>query len=349
MRRLAYSFVLLLIWLARHDATVILIMAPVKLSIIVPVFNAQPFVGICLDSLLAQNLSSMEILCIDDGSTDESPSILDRYAALHPNLLRVEHRTNGGASVSRNAGLASCHGQYVAFVDADDWVSPTFFGRLMNLADQHSLDMAHGNGLYHFEGRQEDYPIYLNDIPPDVMSGREAMRRRLRDKTFLHFPVLQVYRHDFIERVGLRFVPGRLHEDVLWTSQAFLEAKRVIFEWEPGYFYRRHPRPSIKSTKDRDNALHRQINSAADNAFGLSILMSTIKDDADLCRLMGWQLVDGALSIFHMLQQISSTDLKRQIYRQLRDDGFFQLLWGNAIGSDQLRRIAKAWLRSWFS
>lgn len=324
-------------------------MASVELSFIVPVFNAEAFVENCLDSLLAQSLSSMEIVCVDDGSTDESPSILDRYARLHPDRLRVEHQTNGGASISRNAGLDQCRGKYIAFVDADDWVSPTFFSRLLNLADQYDLDMAHGNGLYHFEGRQDDYPIYPNDLPPTVMSGRDAMRWRLRDKTFLHFPVLQLYRRDFIERVALRFVPGRLHEDVLWTTQAFLEARQVIFEWEPGYYYRRQPRPLPESVTDRDEGLRHQIDSAVANAFGLADLMATIAEDADLCRLMGWQLVDGALSIFHMLQRISSRELKKQLYRRLRNEGVLGLLWHKARDISQRRRIAKVWLRSCFA
>lgn len=291
----------------------------------------------------------MEIICVDDGSTDESPSILDRYAGLHPNLIRVEHQANGGASVSRNAGLASCQGQYVAFVDADDWVSPTFFSRLLDLADRHELDMAHGNGLYHFEGRQNDYPIYPSDLSSEVMSGCDAMRYRLRSRTFLHFPVLQLYRSDFINRVGLRFIPGRLHEDVLWTTEAFLQANRVIFEWEPGYFYRRQPRPAPRSKVERDDHLYRQINSAAANAFGLSALMTSVAEDVDLCRLIGWQLVDGGLSMFHTLQRISSPELKKRVYRQLRNDGVLGLLWRNASDYAQRRRIAKAWLRSCFS
>lgn len=325
------------------------IMAPIKLSVVVPVYNARPFVEKCLDSVLAQDLPSMEVLCINDGSVDGSPAILDRYAARHPTRLRVEHRANGGASVSRNAGLDACRGQYIAFIDADDWISPVFLSRLVAFADRHDLDMAHGNGIYHFEGRQADYPIYADDLGPEVMPGREAMRRRLGDRTFLHFPVLQLYRRDFIERAALRFIPGRLHEDVLWTTQAFLEARRVAYDAEPGYFYRRQPRPVPATTEGRDAALRDQITSAAANAAGLADLMAGVADDVGLRRLMGWQLVDGALSIFHMAQRISSPDLRRQIYRRLRDEGVLGLLWRNAVDAAQRRRIAKAWLRSWMA
>ncbi|MBI4985082.1 MAG: glycosyltransferase [Rhodocyclales bacterium] len=324
-------------------------MAPVKLSVIVPVYNALSFVANCLDSVLAQGLPNMEILCIDDGSTDGSAAILDDYAARHPALCRVEHRANGGASVARNAGLDACRGQYIAFVDADDWIAPDFLGRLLDLALRHDLDMAHGNGIFHFEGRQADYPIYALDLPPDVMPGREAMRRRLGKRAFLHYPVLQVYRRAFVERVGLRFIPGRLHEDVLWTTQAFLQADSVAYDGQPGYFYRRQPRTAPATAEGRDAALRDQIESAAANAVGLSELMATIAGDAELHRLMGWQVVDGALSIFHMLPRIAAPGLKRQVYRQLRATGFFGLLWRHAVDAAQRRRIAKTWLRSWFS
>lgn len=322
-------------------------MASPRLSIIVPVFNAASFLAQCLDSLLNQDVSGFEIVCVDDGSTDASSAILQAYAASHPGIFNLIRQPNGGAAVARNNGIAQARGKYFIFVDADDWVSPTYISRLLALAEENQLDLAHGNGTYCFEGERENFSIYGNDLPETVTSGQDVLRRRLADKTFLHFPVLQVCRCELVRDAGMRFIPGRLHEDVLWTTELFLRAERVMYVPEPGYFYRRYQRLTDVVVSDSvvDVRLQREIASAADNARGLVALADTVAD-SELQRLLSWQLVDGALSIYHHVKKIADTDLRRQILRQLRISGFSALLWRHATEFCQYRRIAKAWLKS---
>ena len=83
------------------------------------------------------------------------------------------------------------------------------------------------------------------------MPGREVLRRRLAEKTFLHMVWMHLYRRDFIERLGMRFVPRLIHEDVLWTTRAFLEAQRVAYDPTPGYFYRQRIRPMAAEVQDQ--------------------------------------------------------------------------------------------------
>jgi glycosyltransferase involved in cell wall biosynthesis len=316
------------------------------LSLVMPVYNVAPFLERCLQSLAAQDLSGMEIVIVDDGSTDECPAILARHAAQHPEM-RVIRQENGGLSAARNTGLDHASGEYLAFVDSDDWIDPRYYRRLLDLARANDLDMAHGNAMYHFEGRREDHPIYHDDLPGEVMPGREALRHRLGNKTFLHMVWMHLYRRDFIEQLGMRFVPRLIHEDVLWTTRAFLEAKRVAYDPTPGYFYRQRIRPLPADILDQ--RLDAVIASSVHNARGLAELASPLRDDPELQRLLRWQLVDGALSIFHKLRKVTSKELRRRLYRQLRHDGVIALLWRNATETAQRRRIARAWLKSWMA
>ena len=314
------------------------------LSLVVPVYNVAPFLERCLASLAAQNLDGMEIVIVDDGSTDDCPAILARYAAQHPEM-RVMRQDNGGLSAARNTGLDHVRGEYVAFVDSDDWIEPGYYRHLLDLARAQHLDLAHGNAMYHFEGRREDQPIYRDDLSTEVMPGREVLRRRLADRTLLHMVWMHLYRRDFIERLGMRFVPRLIHEDVLWTTRAFLQAQRVAYDPTPGYYYRQRIRPLAADVMDQ--RLDAIIASSVYNARGLAELAAPLREDPELQRLLRWQLVDGALSIFHKLRKVNSLELRRRLYRQLRHDGVYALLWNNATNIAQRRRIARTWLKSW--
>lgn len=109
------------------------------LSFVVPVYNAESYLPQCLNSLLAQDISDYEILCVNDGSTDRSGEILDAYQRKYPSL-RVIHKENGGVVTARNAGMAQAQGEYIWFVDADDLVRENILGRLRSLAEQSICD-----------------------------------------------------------------------------------------------------------------------------------------------------------------------------------------------------------------
>lgn len=313
------------------------------LSLVVPVFNVAPFLDRFFDSIVAQELSDMEVIVVDDGSTDDSPEIIARHAASH-DKIRVVRQANGGLSAARNTGLDLARGQYLAFADSDDFIEPFYYLDMLAAARSLDLDMAHGNGFYHFEGRREDFPIYADDLPTTVMPGREVLRKRLREKTFLHMVWLHLYRRDFIERLGLRFVPRLIHEDVLWTTRTLLTAERVAYVPRPGYHYRQRVRRLPPD--QQDVRLASIIDSSIHNALGLEGILADAAGDPELQHLIRWQLVDGALSIFHKLRQMTSADRRRRYYRRLRRDGILALLWRNATDAAQHRRIARQWAKS---
>ena len=113
-----------------------------KLSVIIPVYNVEKYLAACVDSLLNQTMRDLEILLVDDGSTDSSGAIADRYAAAQPDRVRVLHVDNGGQGRARNFALPLARGEYLGFVDSDDWVLPEMYEKLCRRADESGADIA---------------------------------------------------------------------------------------------------------------------------------------------------------------------------------------------------------------
>jgi len=313
-----------------------------KLSVIVPVYNVARYLPICLDSLLAQSRPLDEILLIDDGSTDACPAILSEYAAGHPSL-RVIRRENGGLAAARNTGLDAASGEWVGFVDSDDWVVPTMFERLLALANDHALDIALCNGLYHFDGRRADAPIYTDPPRCGPLPGREWLKYKLGNRSLLHMVWMHLYRRDFIEGHRLRFLSGLVHEDVVWTTRALMLAPRVAYDDTPLYVYRKPLRRAEPVARDRH--LRAVIASSKINAQALAALADGA-EDPELARLIRWQLVDGNLSVFHKVEQLSDAAERRGFWIQSLSNGFLRLLWRNAQDARQCRKVASRWARA---
>ncbi len=168
-------------------------MEPVKLSIIIPVYNAQGYLDQCLRSLLNQGLSpaSYEILCIDDGSTDHSPALLDEYAAQFPHI-RVIHKQNGGVTTARNLGLQEARGEFIWFVDADDVVREQILGHLLAAIQESGCDRlvvdAHTfTGTLPEEARSSADSLPRNTPWQDAVVWRNLLRRSFLKERNLHF------------------------------------------------------------------------------------------------------------------------------------------------------------------
>lgn len=147
------------------------------LSVIVPVYNTKAYLSRCLDSILKQQISDMEIICVDDGSTDGSGDVLDQYAAMDTRI-RVIHKTNEGVVAARRNGLEIAKGKYTAYVDSDDWIAPEMYSTLCNVAQQYGADMV-SSGYVLERGVQIEY---YDGFPEGLYCGEELLS--LRDQTF---------------------------------------------------------------------------------------------------------------------------------------------------------------------
>ena len=193
-----------------------------KLSVIVPVYNVENYLAACIDSLLGQTLRDMEILLVDDGSTDASGEIADRYAAAHPDRIRCLHVENGGQGRARNFALPLARGEYLGFVDSDDWVLPAFYEKLCRRADECGADVVACDFLEHFEdGSENVVPGAFQDHP----------------LSFAGSCCNKVFRASLA--AGLRFPERLWYEDFYYSAVMLIRSRRTEYLREPLYIYRR--------------------------------------------------------------------------------------------------------------
>ena len=211
-----------------------------KLSIIVPVYNAAPYLPACIESILNQTLTDIEILLIDDGSTDSSGAICDVYAA-KDKRINVVHKKNGGVSSARNAGLALATGEYVGWVDADDYIEPDMFEYLYKLAINYKADIAEC-GYASVDGEKVEAANFGKGL--EYGEGGFITQKYL-DADIFYGIVTKLFKRSLFE--GVRFPEGRIWEDIWLVTYFCLEPIRYVRNPEVKYFYRQTEGSIIRS------------------------------------------------------------------------------------------------------
>jgi glycosyltransferase involved in cell wall biosynthesis len=208
-------------------------------TVIVPVFNVAAFLPQCAESVLGQTYDDIEVLLIDDGSNDGSAALCDAYAA-RDTRVRVVHQTNRGLSAARNAGLALARGEFVLFVDGDDWIAPHLLATCMAAAQKTGAEVVQfaccfvrDDAIVPFEGSVVGWDHF-------TPARRLAYFYQYQLSSNVYNAWLRLLRRDFIERYALRFADTRqvVYEDVLFGNCLWAVAQSAVFLREPLYFYR---------------------------------------------------------------------------------------------------------------
>jgi len=202
-----------------------------KISVIVPVYNVAAYLPECMDSILCQDYEALEIILIDDGSTDESGRICDDYAE-KDSRIRVIHQKNGGAAAAKNAGLRIASGEYLSFVDSDDFLEPGAYCHMLTLLEEYKADVVQCAFRKVFQNYTEDQI----DLP-----GRKV---ESTDAALLHFlsgwssPILwnKLYRKKLFD--GVFFEEGHVIDDEFFTYQGIMNAKTIVYDDRIIYNYR---------------------------------------------------------------------------------------------------------------
>lgn len=204
-----------------------------KISVIIPTYNYAQYVGKTIESVLSQTLKDIEIICVNDGSTDGSLNILLEYAN-RDNRITVLTQINKGQSASRNAGLSVARGEYIYFLDSDDFLVQDSLEYLEKIATNRMLDILYFNGESFFEpqGLEKKYPYYKTAYEytaelPDILLGKELFCRMVKDKKYRVSSCLAIYRREYLNTINLRFIEGILHEDIFFTFESMIRAERV--------------------------------------------------------------------------------------------------------------------------
>jgi glycosyltransferase involved in cell wall biosynthesis len=232
-------------------------------SVVVPIYNVSGYLSECLDSLQAQTLTDFEVVCVDDGSTDDSAQIAAGYADLDRRLTLLRQE-NGGLSAARNTGLRHARGEYVLFLDSDDYLSAQTLYELTQTARRDDLDVLFFDGESFFEsvdlsGRHSGYESYYSRkgdyrIPVD---GPTLFAQMLEADDYRPSACLQLIRRQHLAENRLDFYEGIVHEDNLFTFQSLLSARRAAHTPQP--FYMRRVRSGSITTQPQPD---RELTSA---------------------------------------------------------------------------------------
>lgn len=204
-------------------------MKEIKVSVILPIYNASQHLAQCLDSLIYQSLKEIEIICVDDGSTDNSLKILKEYEKKH-NHIYIISQENAGAGAARNAGMKKAKGKYLSFLDADDFFETNMLEEAFLKAESDNADIVVFNSNQYFEDKDEyknvNWTLKYNKIPPYTPFKHRQMTDNVF-KVFVGWAWDKLFKSDFISKNNLVFQEQRTSNDLLFVFSAVVLAKRI--------------------------------------------------------------------------------------------------------------------------
>lgn len=222
-----------------------------SVSVVVPIYNTEVYLPKCVDSLLSQSLGDVEVVLVDDGSTDSSGAIADEYAR-RDSRVKVVHRENGGLGPARNSGMAVCTGDYIGFVDSDDWVEARMYERLYSEADAIGADIVVSGHCDVTDGVKtyvKPHPLAGKLLEGESIASirEELYGHAVGDNVVESFPMsvcMSIYRRSMIEENTLLFCKV-LSEDIFFNLAAYRSAYRISFTDGVDYCYRKDGQASI--------------------------------------------------------------------------------------------------------
>lgn len=225
------------------------------ISVIVAAYNIEAYLPRCLDSILSQNYSNLEIIVVDDGSQDDTGTVCDRYAQ-KDERIRVIHQDNQGLSGARNAGLEVAGGAYIGYVDGDDWIEPDMYGAMMEACEREGAELA-VCAYRRIENKKEKGQFSEKQY---LLTREEALETYVRDNQSYHIynsVWSKLFRRDIVE--GMRFPIGKKSEDIMYTTQALVNSSRCVFLDVPYYNYVIDREDSIMNQKLHERRFHDEI------------------------------------------------------------------------------------------
>lgn len=218
-----------------------------KLSIIVPVYNVEKYLPKCLESLIKQTLNDIEIICVNDGSMDNSLAILKEFAS-RDSRIRIIDNQHQGVAKTRNTGIEQSTGEYIGFVDSDDYIDIDFFEKLYNSATKSNSDIAIASILKH----KNFFNIYNAKYTKEetAITIQDKIKLCEDKKHFFFYAWNKIYHSGFIKKNNIKFSEGQIYEDVMFAIKALYYSNKIISVYGTKYHYIEHEN-SLTKYKDK--------------------------------------------------------------------------------------------------
>lgn len=220
-----------------------------KFSVIVPIYNISSYIDQCVESIINQTYKNIEIILVNDGSTDNSLDKVKSWEKKDCRVIAID-KPNGGLSDARNAGLKIASGDYICFVDGDDWIDETSIMICKNFIENNGLV-----DLLCFDYWCYYSPIFLKHISYGHVNGVFKGIEFFNNSRFKLTAWSKIYRKDYLDKIGLLFLKGRLHEDISYTIPLCNLAENIGYIDKPLYYYRQNRKDSIMSKVTYRNVL----------------------------------------------------------------------------------------------
>lgn len=201
-------------------------------SVIVPIYNVEKYLARCVDSIINQTYKNLEIILVDDGSPDNCPKMCDDYAK-KDSRIKVVHKKNGGLSDARNAGMAVATGEYISFIDSDDYISEDFFETLLNTMLKENSDIAECSVVKFYEDSHFD--DFSDDLSVKTYETQNALSALIAENPFHQHVWNKLYKTELV--MDIPYAVGKLNEDEFWTYQVFGKAQKISKVNKTMYFY----------------------------------------------------------------------------------------------------------------
>lgn len=202
------------------------------ISVIVPIYNVEKYLARCVDSIVNQTYKNLEIILVDDGSPDRCPQMCDDYAE-KDSRIKVVHKKNGGLSDARNAGIAVATGEYISFIDSDDYVSDDFFECLLDVMNKENSDIAECSVVKFYEDNRFDE--FSDDLSVKTYDTQDAMSALIAENPFHQHVWNKLYKTELVKDIP--YAVGKLNEDEFWTYRVFGRVNKVARLNKTMYYY----------------------------------------------------------------------------------------------------------------
>lgn len=261
------------------------------ISVIIPIYNVEKYLNQCIQSVVNQTYRNLEIILVDDGSPDNCPAICDAWAA-KDSRIKVVHKENGGSGQARNVALDIAEGQYVGFVDSDDYIAPHMYEHLLHFMTE-NVDIVECN----YKETSDDYMLFdeENNWIHQEYTARDALSYHINDTLFRQIIWNKLYRNQTIDNI--RFPVGNRIDDEFWTYRVIANARKLVHTSCKMYAYRQQP----ESVMHRSFSLHR-FQAVDAKCQRLKLLQERFPELLSRARINLWYtcLYMGQMSLLHM-------------------------------------------------